>query len=119
MVGGHDDHRCVRIVAAYQHGCQSDAGGGITLTRFTDDRGGRQLGHVYLDRFDQTLICDHERLFVGDQLRKPLDCLMQHGMLAHQREQLLGLLCSAGWPESGAGATGHNDRVKHVGRGQG
>ena len=70
----------------------------------------------YLARYPDGAFSAQTRTFY--QVAEPIDGLPQHGLLAHQGEQLLGHVGAAGRPESSAGAAGHDNCVKHcAGRG--
>ena len=44
LIGGHDDHGGVGVVAAEEQGGESDAGGGVALAGFAYDMIGEQSG---------------------------------------------------------------------------
>ena len=47
---------------------------------------------------------------VAGQVHQPLRCLLEQGLIAREREQLLGVQRPAERPLTGAAATGHDDR---------
>ena len=48
---------------------------------------------------------------ICDKGRQPAECLVNHWPVTKEIQQLLGLLMPAQWPETRAGASGHNDGV--------
>ena len=51
---------------------------------------GGQLGQLLLNRVDEALISDNERLLGCDQAVEPIDRLADHGRVADELQELFG-----------------------------
>ena len=115
VVGGHHRHDRIGIVTGNQERGQADAGGGVTFARFPDEprfRDGRELladGREEAGRGD-----DHQPVR-GNERIEPGDGVLEERRRSGQGKELLREGSAAGGPKSGAGSSGHDDRVEHRG----
>ena len=90
----HSNHR-IRILAQQKKGGESDGGGGVA----SDGLGNRlrlwQLWNLLQDREAKVVVGNDPETFSRSERQKPGHSLLDHGLLAIQREQLLGAFLPA------------------------
>ena len=111
VVGGHDDHRAERVPRHDDTGGQTHAWAGVARGGFGDYVGRGHVGKLRPSRLGLVGSGHDQYPFPRDQRLDARHRLLKHRRLAGQTEQLLGPIAPAFGPETGATATGHDDRV--------
>ena len=117
LVGGADhEHRVGARFERVQSG-QRHRRGGVAAHRFEQGGGRWQLQFTQLVEHQEAvfLVADDagrgDSNVVGRQRRQPLCGLLEQAAVAAQHEELLRMLGAREWPQAGAAAAGHDDRL--------
>ena len=111
MIGGHDDHRRLRVALRDDPGRQAHAGGGVARGGLGDHVFGGQVGELSSRRLGLVGPGDDQDPISGHQWLDPRHRLLEHRRLAGEAQQLLGPIAAALGPEPGPAAAGHDDCV--------
>ena len=112
VVGGKDAQHRVGILALDEEGGQSAGGGGVAGHRLLDDLPGGNALQLVGDLMGQVLVGDDPGIVQTGQRLEPLNGLLDHGALAVQGKNLLGVGAAGAGPEAGTAASGKNHRTK-------
>ena len=108
MVGGKDAQHRIGVLPLDEEGSQSAGRSGVARHRLPDDLPGRHALQLAGDLMGQVLVGDDPNLLqTGDRL-EPLDGLLQHGALAVQSQNLLGVGAAGARPEARTAASSKN-----------
>ena len=113
MVGGHDGHDRLGIVPRDEQCRQANAGGGVAFAGLTNEASLRHLRQLPSYGVEQAACGDHHHAIWRHEAVEPIDRVLEKGLRARQWQELLRQDGAAGGPETGAGSSGHDDRVKH------
>lgn len=119
MIGRkHQQYGIIAVTRGFQCG-HGNGRRGVATHRFEQDRLGLHTQLLQLFGGDETmfLVGHHQRRTAGDG-RNALPGGLQHGLLARQGKELLGVGFARQWPQPGAGTTGQDDGKKIVHRGR-
>ena len=112
VVGGEDAQHRVGIFAFDQEGGQAAGGRGVARHRLLNNL---ILGHILQlvgDLVGQILVGDNPGLLRSGDRLEALDGLLNHGTLAVQGQNLLGVGAARAGPEARAAASGEDYRAK-------
>ena len=111
VVRGSDQQHRVGIVLLRLQGGERHRGRGVAADGLEEDggRAHRQRADLLGHREPVRLIAHDHRVAGALDSRKPEGGLLQHGLLAGQRQELLGVHLAGQGPKAGAGAPGEND----------
>ena len=91
---------------------QSDRRRGVAPHRFGQHLRLRQLRKLLQDRGTKIVVGDDPKSFRRSQRQQSRHRLLNHGLLAVERQQLLGAFFPAQRPEARAPAAGKNHRIE-------
>ena len=112
MVGGKQTEHRIGIVTKQKKCRQANGGRGVASDRLGDDLLRRKLRKLAQDGGAQVVIGDDPETARRGHGREARDRLLDHGLLAIEREQLLGAPLAAQRPEARASAAGENDGIE-------
>jgi len=112
VVRGKDAQHRLGILALDEEGRQSAGRGGVARSRLLNDLTGGHALQLVGDLVGQVFVGDDPDLLRPNQRLEPLDGLLDHGALAVQRQNLLGVGAARTGPEAGTAASGKNYRAK-------
>src|SRR5206468_3159506 len=120
MIGRHDEHDGVGVLACDECGAQADTSCRIAATRFANDAVVRECGKLAGDLRAMGCGSNDPRSLRGRLGLDTVQRLLKEGAVAYQGEELFGFLGAAARPKASAAAAGQRDRMKHEKlRGQG
>ena len=113
MVGGQDGEDRIGISFRQDGRGEAHRIEGVSAARFAQHMviGHRwnHLIHLFLESFGGT----DPLLAVPNHTGEPIACKAEQASTLDQRDELLGTIRSAHWPESGAGSASHDHCVSH------
>ena len=112
MVGWEDAYHRLRRRRLQQKRRQSACWGRIARFRFGKNVAARYARHLLCDHRTQKLVGDDPHILRCGQGEQPIQCLLDHGLLAIQRQHLLGVRPPAARPEARPTAARQNHRSK-------
>jgi hypothetical protein len=112
VIGGEDSQHRVGILPLDDEGGQSAGRSGVAGHRLLHDLSGGHTLQLVGDLACQVFVGDDPGLLRRGQRLEPLDGLLDHGALAIQRQNLLGVGAAGAGPEARTAASGKNHRTK-------
>ena len=112
VVGRKHSDDCVGIDALQQKCCQPNRGRRVASHRLGQYLVRRQRGKLLQNRLAQVFIADDPEVLCRSERQEALNRLLDHGLLAVERQQLLGASLAAERPEPCAASTGENDGIE-------
>ncbi len=112
MVGWEKAEHRFRIRVQHQKCRQADGGRGITANRLGQDLFGIEIWQLPQDGGAKVIIGDNPLALGRSQGHEAGNSLLDHGLLAVEREQLLGAAFAAERPETGAASAGEDNRIE-------
>ena len=112
MVGRKQPNHGCRIESGQQECGKPNRRCGVAPDWLSDDLLFLQLLQLALNRRPQVIVGYDPELLIFRERLKALDCLLNHALLAVQREQLLGHALAAQRPEARTASTSENNGIK-------
>ena len=107
----HSNHRIGMFAQEKKRG-ESDRGCGVPPYRLGKHLRLRQLRKLFQDRGTKIVVGNDPELLRRGQRQQPRHGLLDHGLLAVERQQLLGTFLPAQGPETRAAAAGEDYRIE-------
>ncbi len=113
MIGGHHCHRGIGVMTAHEQRGEGHTGSRVALAGLPHDSGWWHVGELMPHDVFEPRRGHHERPLGRDEPFHACDRVFQQALFACERQQLLWEVGPACRPKTGAGTTGHHDRMQH------